>query len=71
MGSHEAARENGDAAPEPGALCIRVNSEEQVQGYSLDARERAGRLYCEAHGWQIVAIYRDEGKSARSDDVSK
>ncbi|HEY7154578.1 MAG TPA: recombinase family protein [Gemmataceae bacterium] len=53
------------------ALYIRVSSEEQVEGYSLDAQDRAGRLYCEAHGWDIVQIYRDEGKSARTDDLAK
>ena len=37
------------------ALYERVSSEEQVEGYSLDAQDRAGRLYCEAHGWDIVA----------------
>jgi DNA invertase Pin-like site-specific DNA recombinase len=53
------------------ALYARVSSEEQVEGYSLDAQDRAGRLYCEAHDWDIVQVYRDEGKSARTDDLSK
>ena len=51
------------------ALYVRVSSEEQVQGYSLDAQERAGRAYCDAHGWHLVQICRDEGRSARSDDL--
>ena len=41
----------------------RVSSEEQVDGYSLDAQSRAVRHYCDAHGWQIVQEYGDEGKS--------
>ncbi len=36
------------------AIYHRVSSEEQVEGYSLDAQDRATRAYCEAHGW-IVA----------------
>src|SRR5687767_1962786 len=53
------------------ALYERVSSEEQVEGYSLDAQDRAGRLYCEAHDWEIANIYRDEGRSARTDDLTK
>jgi site-specific DNA recombinase len=48
---------------------IRVSSEEQTENYSLSAQERAIRLYCEAHGWELVALYTDEGKSAWSDDA--
>jgi site-specific DNA recombinase len=53
------------------ALYVRVSSEEQVEGYSLDAQEHSARLYCEAKGWEIVETYRDEGKSARTDDLAK
>jgi site-specific DNA recombinase len=53
------------------ALYVRVSSEEQVEGYSLDAQQRAGRAYCEAHGWELVREYRDEGRSARTEDLSK
>ena len=53
------------------AIYHRVSSEEQVEGYSLDAQDRATRLYCEAHGWAITGEYRDEGKSARTDDLTK
>jgi site-specific DNA recombinase len=49
----------------------RVSSDEQVEGYSLDAQTRAIRSYCEAHGWQIVREYSDEGVSARTDDLKK
>ncbi len=40
-----------------------------MKGYSLDAQVRAA--YCAQHGYEIVARYRDEGKSARSDSISK
>ncbi|MDP9366509.1 MAG: recombinase family protein, partial [Chloroflexota bacterium] len=52
-------------------LYERVSSEEQVEGYSLDAQDRAGRLYCGAHGWDVARVYRDEGRSARTDDLAK
>jgi site-specific DNA recombinase len=52
-------------------LYERVSSEEQVAGYSLDAQERAGRLYCDAHAWPVAQVYRDEGKSARTDDLAR
>ncbi len=57
--------------PSRAATYIRVSSEEQVEGYSLDAQTRAVKLYAEAHDWEIVHQYRDEGKSARSDDLAK
>ncbi len=53
------------------AIYVRVSSDEQVLGYSLSAQERAITAYCDVHGWDIVARYRDEGKSARSDDAAK
>ncbi len=53
------------------AIYHRVSSEEQVEGYSLDAQDRATRAYCEAQGWTVAGVYRDEGKSARSDDLAK
>ena len=48
-----------------------VSSEEQVAGYSLDVQSRATRLYCGARGWMIAGEYRDEGKSARTEDIMK
>ena len=53
------------------ALYARVSSEEQVEGYSIDAQLRACRNLAREKGWQIVAEYVDEGKSARSDDITK
>jgi site-specific DNA recombinase len=53
------------------ASYVRVSSEEQVEGYSLPAQERAIAAYCALHEYELVARYRDEGKSARSDDLGK
>jgi DNA invertase Pin-like site-specific DNA recombinase len=53
------------------ALYARVSSEEQVEGYSIDAQLRAGRSLAREQGWQVVAEYIDEGKSARSEDITK
>lgn len=53
------------------ATYYRVSSAEQVEGYSLDAQQRAAHTYCESRGWQIVREYRDEGKSARTDIIAK
>jgi site-specific DNA recombinase len=53
------------------AVYVRVSTEEQLEGYSLDAQRRAADLYCEGHGWTVVRTYADEGKSARTDDLQK
>ena len=52
------------------AVYIRVSSDEQIEGYSLAAQERAAEAFCAQHGWTTVT-YRDEGASARVDDISK
>jgi site-specific DNA recombinase len=52
-------------------LYVRVSSEEQVQGYSLDAQTRTIEAWCAQHGHEIVARYRDEGKSARTDNLDR
>src|SRR5437016_14243076 len=50
---------------------FRVSSEEQVEGYSIAAQERAYRQYVEAHGYTSIGEYRDEGKSARTDHIKR
>jgi DNA invertase Pin-like site-specific DNA recombinase len=52
------------------AIYVRVSSEEQVEGYSLDAQLRAARTYCPERGWEIVAEYVEERKSARYEDLN-
>jgi site-specific DNA recombinase len=50
---------------------IRVSDLSQVDGHSLDAQERLFRNLCENRGWELVRIYREEGKSAHVDAISK
>lgn len=49
-------------------LYIRVSSTEQVDGYSLDAQERALVSHVEDQGWDLVDTFQDAGESARSAD---
>jgi len=44
----------------------RVSSEEQIEGYSLDAQQRATIAYCAAHDWEVVEEYRDGTRVART-----
>lgn len=48
-------------------LYIRVSTEEQVKhGYSLQSQKERLIEYCKQKGYQVIEIYVDEGKSARS-----
>jgi DNA invertase Pin-like site-specific DNA recombinase len=53
------------------ALYARVSSEEQVEGYSIDAQRRAFRQLCAEKNWTIYLEYVEEGKSAHTDDLRK
>ena len=53
------------------ALYARVSSEEQVEGYSIDAQRRAFANLVKDKQWTAYQEYIDEGKSARSDNISK
>jgi DNA invertase Pin-like site-specific DNA recombinase len=45
---------------------VRVSTEDQArEGVSLDAQEERLRAYCQAKAWTLVAVVRDEGKSAK------
>ncbi len=49
------------------ALYMRVSTQEQAdEGLSLPAQERALREYAQKHGYEIVAVYTDDGVSART-----
>ena len=67
----EQAQEIRGAAEMKAALYARVSSEEQVEGYSIDAKLRACRNFAKEKDWPVVAEYVDEGKSARAEDVTK
>lgn len=52
---------------------VRVSSEDQADAdrFSLPAQRREIAAFCQAKGWEIVAWYGDEGRSARSDSIAK
>ncbi len=50
---------------------IRVSDASQVDGHSLDAQERLFYELCKSRGWEPVGVYREEGRSAYNNDVSK
>jgi len=46
---------------------VRVSTEEQArEGYGMAAQEQAARAYCQAHGWELVEVYADAGRSGKS-----
>ncbi len=48
------------------AIYIRVSTEEQVKhGISMSAQEEALKNYASALGYEVLRIYKDEGKSAK------
>jgi site-specific DNA recombinase len=49
------------------AIYIRVSTQDQAQhGFSLDAQEESLMGYAKALGYEVVKIYKDEGKSAKN-----
>lgn len=51
------------------AAYARVSSKEQAEKeLSIPAQLKAIREYCQDKGWQLVAEYLDEGKSAKTAD---
>lgn len=48
-----------------GIIYIRVSSDEQVKGTSLEFQEELCRKYCEQKGIEIVDVFREEGESAK------
>ncbi len=52
-------------------IYARVSSDEQVDGFSLDAQRRAMLDFCATKEWNVEVEYIDEGKSARGDELSK
>ena len=42
-----------------------------MDGYSLDAQERAFYQYCESNGLTPGEVYREEGRSAHVDSIQK
>lgn len=52
-------------------LYARVSTEEQLESWSIPAQIREFEDYCHQKGWQVIDIYKEEGKSARSDSIEK
>ena len=54
-----------------GIIYIRVSSDEQVKGTSLDEQLSACQKYCDDKGIKVLEIFREEGESAKSTDRQK
>lgn len=52
--------------PGKAAIYIRVSSEEQVENYSLETQENICRKEAENRGIEVMQIFREEGRSAKS-----
>ena len=50
---------------------VRVSTEDQTKGYSLDAQRAEIQRYCERREYELVQIYVDAGVSAHTDKLSK
>jgi len=53
------------------ALYARVSTEEQVEGYSIDAQRRAFHALVQGRDWLASREYVEEGRSARTEDISR
>ena len=53
------------------ALYARVSTDEQTEGYSIDAQRRAFQTLVESKGWTVYREYIEEGKSARTENINK
>ena len=49
-----------------GIIYVRVSSEEQVKGTSLENQDELCRAYCKNKGIEVVEIFREEGASAKT-----
>ena len=49
-------------------IYVRVSSDEQIRGSSLDNQEELCRRYCAENQLEIAKVYREEGESAKSAD---
>lgn len=53
------------------ALYLRVSGIEQLNGYSIEAQDRALRSYCSAQEWGDPVVYLEPGHSAHAEKASK
>lgn len=47
---------------------VRVSSDGQVDGTSLDTQEADCRAWCARHGYEVLRVYREAGESAKTAD---
>jgi DNA invertase Pin-like site-specific DNA recombinase len=45
------------------AIYVRVSSEDQVKGSGLEVQERECKAYAARHGYEVAAVFRDDGIS--------
>lgn len=48
------------------AIYTRVSSQEQIDGYSLDAQKHICQQLVEQRGWKVFRVYEEPGRSGRS-----
>ena len=53
------------------SLYARVSTEEQTEGYSIDAQRRAFQVLCQSREWTQHHEYIEAGRSAHTDDMRK
>src|ERR1039458_1244912 len=53
---------------ESAVIYIRVSTDRQVQGASLETQERDCLMMCERSGWEVRRLFREEGESAKTAD---
>ena len=46
-------------------IYVRVSTEEQTKGYSLNGQERIDRDFAASQGYEVINVFREEGISAK------
>src|SRR3989344_2789336 len=54
--------------PATALIYVRVSTEEQTQGYSLQSQEKQCKEYVSRSQWKTIEVFRDEGFSAKTTD---
>jgi len=62
-GKWRAQTAKNDASPVQVAIYLRVSTEEQVEGHSLDEQLRQCQAFIKQQGWTVYKVYCDEGYS--------
>lgn len=55
----------------PAVIYVRVSTDEQVRGTSLDTQEAACRAWCERNGYSVARVFSDAGETAKTADRPK